>query len=168
MRRLAAIFAVPLLAAALAACMTGGAEVSASDPADRADAEDFSVPALLSDGDVSLSQFSGTPVVLNFWASWCTPCKKEMPILQNFAADNPDVAVVGIAVNDTERDSRKFAEDRDIQFPLGVDGDGSVSADYGVTGLPVTIVIDGEGRIATTWFGEITREELDLFAEQLG
>jgi cytochrome c biogenesis protein CcmG/thiol:disulfide interchange protein DsbE len=166
-RRLAVIFAVPLLAAALTACMTGGAEVSAADPPDRGDASAFRVPALLSDGDVSLEQFGGMPVVLNFWASWCTPCKKEMPVLQEFAAENPDVAVVGLAVNDTEGDSRRFAQERNIQFPLGVDGDGSVSADYGVTGLPVTVVIDGQGKVASTWFGEITREELDLFAEQL-
>lgn len=165
---MAVILAVPLLAAALAACVTGGAEVSAADPSNRQDAADFSIPALLSDGNLSLSQFSGTPVVLNFWASWCTPCKKEMPVLQDFAAENPDVMVVGVAVNDSERDSREFAEQRGIQFPLGVDGDGSVSADYGVTGLPVTVVIDGQGKVATTWFGEITREELDLFAEQLG
>lgn len=165
---MAVILAVPLLAAALAACMTGGTEVSAADPSDREDAADFTVPALLTDGDVSLAQFSGTPVVLNFWASWCTPCKKEMPVLQEFATENPDVRVVGVAVNDGESDSREFAQRRGIEFPLGVDGDGSVSADYGVTGLPVTVVIDGDGQVATTWFGEITREELDLFAEQLG
>lgn len=147
--------------------MTGGAEVSAADPSDREDAAGFSIPALLSDGDVSLEQFSGNPVVLNFWASWCTPCRKEMPVLQEFAAESPNVAVVGVAVNDSESDSRQFAEQRDIEFPLAVDGDGSVSADYGVTGLPVTVVIDGDGKVATTWFGEITREELDLFAEQL-
>lgn len=90
-----------------------------------------------------------------------------MPVLQEFAAESPNVAVVGVAVNDSESDSRQFAEQRDIEFPLAVDGDGSVSADYGVTGLPVTVVIDGDGKVATTWFGEITREELDLFAEQL-
>ena len=107
-------------------------------------------------------------MVLNFWASWCEPCTREMPALVAFAKDTPGVDVVGLAVNDRPADSRRFAEDVGIPFDLGIDRDGEVARAYGATGLPVTVIVDPEGRVADTFFGEITREQLDSYAEQLG
>ena len=79
--------------------------------ADRDPAPEFTVPALEGGDDLTLGQFAGTPVVLNFWASWCPPCRAEMPALKAFADDNPDVEVVGLAVSDEPENSRSFADD---------------------------------------------------------
>jgi cytochrome c biogenesis protein CcmG/thiol:disulfide interchange protein DsbE len=139
----------------------------AAPAGDREAAAAFSVPALDGGGEVALEDYAGRPVVLNFWASWCPPCRAEMPALDAFAEDNPDVAVLGLAVNDAPEDSRAFAEALEVGFPLGVDRDGSVSIDYGATGLPVTVLIDPRGGVAETWFGEINREQLDDLLDQV-
>ncbi len=91
-----------------------------------------------------------------------------MPALIEFAKDTPGLDVVGLAVSDRPADSRRFAEEVGITFDLGIDRDGAVAREFGVTGLPVTVIVDQEGRVADTFFGEITREQLDSYAQQLG
>jgi cytochrome c biogenesis protein CcmG/thiol:disulfide interchange protein DsbE len=146
----------------------GGAGAATTPVAERGAAPAFRVPALEGGGEIALADYRGVPVVLNFWASWCGPCRDEMPALVEFADANPGLRVVGLAVNDRPEDSRRFAGDLGVDFDLGVDRDGDVAASYGATGLPVTVVIDAEGRVATTWFGPITRNDLDLFTRGLG
>lgn len=162
----AAVLVLTVALALLAAGCSGSAGQEAVPADDRAEATDFSVEALDGSGELSLADYAGTPVVLNFWASWCPPCREEMPALAKFAAENPGVAVVGLAVDDAPADSRRFAEGLGIDFPLGIDSDGSVAADYGATGLPVTVVIDAEGRIASTLFGTVTEAELEKLTKQ--
>lgn len=136
--------------------------------ADPQPAAGFDVPRLDGDGRIALSDEPGKPVILNFWASWCGPCRAEMPVIQTFAEETPGVRVVGLAVSDAPADSRAFARETGVTFDLGVDRDGAIANRYSATGLPVTVVIDADGEVASTWFGEITRSELDAFAAQLG
>jgi cytochrome c biogenesis protein CcmG, thiol:disulfide interchange protein DsbE len=171
MLRLIALLLVIAAAPALAACGGGGLggdlvqTVVTED--DREPAPDFSVPSLDGGEPVTLEDRDG-PVVLNFWASWCEPCTREMPALIEFHNLNPGIDVVGVAVNDRPEDSRRFAESLAIPFELGSDRGGEVAARFGVPGLPVTVVIDERGRIASVFPGEIDRRQLDSFADQLG
>ncbi len=162
-----------LIAAALAALalMAAGCSEAGLDSAPTGEpggpAPAFSVPALSGEGQVALADHRGTPVVLNFWASWCGPCKKEMPDLVAFAEEHPDVAVIGLAVNDAPADSRRFAERYRVGYELGIDRRADVAGEFGATGLPVTVFVDREGQIVSTQFGSVTRPDLEAFAESM-
>jgi len=110
-------------------------------------APDFQLTGL--DGrQVRLSDLRGTPVVLNFWASWCTPCRAEFPLLHAAARDaHGRYAVVGVNTDDIKGDAKAFAKEERATWPNGVDTDGSVKKLYGVRGLPQTVFIDADGKI---------------------
>ncbi len=172
MRRASVLLAI--VAAVLVAAGCGGAAGLGDDAtqtvagaSDRTAAPGFSVPALDGSGQVTIDG-RDRPVILNFWASWCEPCTREMPALIEFSAAHPELDVVGLAINDRPADSRRFADEVGIPFELGIDRGGDVAADFGVQGLPVTVVIDADGRVATVFPGEIDRAQLDAFARQLG
>jgi cytochrome c biogenesis protein CcmG, thiol:disulfide interchange protein DsbE len=170
MRRLAAALALTAAAAAmLAGCAgLGGTDVSVIPEGERTPAPAFRAEALDGASEVALSDYAGRPVVLNFWASWCEPCRREMPALVEFAKATPGVAVVGLATTDQPAASRAFAREYGIGFDLASDRAGSTANIYGVTGLPATVFIDAEGRVAQTAFGELTREQFDAYADELG
>lgn len=102
----------------------------------------------------------GGPVVLNLWASWCAPCREEFPLLSQFAADRPDVTVVGVAVRDQRPKAAAFAEEMDPTFLVGFDEDGAVADAYPSFGLPATYVIDRDGTITEVIGGQLTEETL--------
>lgn len=135
------------------------AQVSVAGVAEVGDrAPDFDVPALDGDGRVRLSDFRGTPVVLNFWASWCNPCREEFPVLRRAANKYGDrIAVVGVTYKDIPSDSRAFARKEHADWPLGEDERGTVGTKgYGVRALPQTFFIDADGRIVDRVFGITT------------
>ncbi len=168
MRRALAALALVAATAALAGCRIGGEEVSVIPPGDRVPAPAFRVDSLDGAGELALADYEGSPLVLNFWASWCEPCQREMPALVEFADATPGVRVVGLAVTDEPSASRDFARDYGVDFDLGVNRRGNTAATFGVTGLPATVFLDEEGRVAQTAFGELTRQQLDDYAEKLG
>jgi cytochrome c biogenesis protein CcmG, thiol:disulfide interchange protein DsbE len=103
-------------------------------------------------GDVvRLSELRGRPVILNLWASWCPPCKAEMPALQNVHLDYLDAGLVVLGVNMTYQDSAasalQFLEDEGLTFPVAMDTDGSVGRRYQMRALPTTFFIDRNGII---------------------
>lgn len=102
----------------------------------------------------------GRPVVLNFWASWCTPCRAEMPALDEAAAANPDVLFLGVATSDTEAAARRFADEISVSYPLAIDTTGVVANDYGAFGLPTTYAIGADGTIARIALGEIDADDI--------
>ena len=126
------------------------------DPGSQQDrvAPEFSLP--LFDGTTfSLAEHRGSVVVVNFWASWCEPCRKEMPAMQQVHADNPDVVFVGVgAKTDKDAPAREFATEYGVTYGLGRDtvgGDaanGGIQQAFGVIGFPSTFIIDPEGHIS--------------------
>lgn len=116
----------------------------------RETAPDFTVE--LFDGtEFSLSAHlaeSGTPVVLNFWASWCVPCRVEMPAIDAVAHQRPEILFLGIAVQDTESATRGFADEVSVSYPLGHDSGGTILEKYPILGLPATWFITADGKVA--------------------
>lgn len=106
-------------------------------------------------------QRGGGPVLLNLWASWCEPCIREFPVLSEFAADNPDVTVVGVAVQDQEEDARSFAQQLDPEFPVGWDSDDSIRDAYPSFGLPATFAIGPDGTVTDIVLAELTPDRLE-------
>lgn len=169
MPRAPAVVVLLVLAGLLAGCAgLGGDDVSVIRRADRTPAPPLRVDTLDGAGELALSDYAGRPVVLNFWASWCEPCQREMPALVDFAAANPDWQVVGVAVTDVPSESRAFAREYGIGFPLGSDQSGAASRPFALEGLPVTVFIDAAGRVAGRVIGEITPGELDGYADEIG
>lgn len=117
----------------------------------------------------TLADQRGKIVVMNFWASWCGPCKEEMPVLEQAAASAPDdVVFVGVgARNDDDAKARQFATDHGVTYAIGRDtegGDavrGGIEQDYRIPAYPATFVIDAEGNIVAIKMGRISPEELD-------
>lgn len=111
-----------------------------------------------------VAEFLGKPMVLNFWATWCPPCVKEMPDLDFLQQKYPEVHVVGLAV-DTASNVVKFSERVPVSYPLLVAGHGGIRLmkDMGNPrgGLPFTIVYDAAGHEITHFLGQIQRDELD-------
>jgi thiol-disulfide isomerase/thioredoxin len=110
----------------------------------------------------SLAQYRGRIVVLNLWASWCPPCRAEMPELQQFYAQNAARGVVVIGVNQGESSQRAaaFARSLDITFPIWIDEEQRYGRVYAALGLPTTIVIDRDGIVARGFDGPVTLADL--------
>jgi cytochrome c biogenesis protein CcmG/thiol:disulfide interchange protein DsbE len=119
---------------------------------------------------VTLVSLKGKPVVVNFWASWCFPaCYEEAPLLQ--AAweryKGRGLVVLGVAIQDQEANIRQFMKRFGFTFPNGPDPGGKISIDYGIYGVPETLFIDREGRIAYKHVGALTPELLDAQIQAL-
>jgi cytochrome c biogenesis protein CcmG/thiol:disulfide interchange protein DsbE len=116
----------------------------------------------LDDGRVSLAELRGRPVVVNFWASWCVPCQEEAPRLDAAARRHAGrVVFLGIDVQDFKSDARVFLRRHDVNYVSVRDAGDDTYTAYGLTGLPETYFVDGEGRIAGHVIGAITTKELD-------
>ncbi len=132
-------------------------------------ATDFRLPML--DGiEKSLQEQQGKIVILNFWASWCEPCRIEMPHFQTFYEEyNQDIEI--LAVNVTNKDKLKdveaFVDEHDLTFPILLDTSGEISTMYGAFALPSTIIIDREGNIAREILGPMDEALLLEFIEPL-
>lgn len=111
---------------------------------------DFNLTTL-SGENFSLSEFRGSPVIINFWASWCPPCRAEMPAFQQVFAEYEDLGLIIAAVNATNQDSLSeasaFASDNNLTFPIPLDKTGSASRSYNLYSLPTTVFIDKQGII---------------------
>ena len=116
----------------------------------------------LADDRVSLSELRGYPVVMNFWASWCVPCKAEAPRLVASAQRHAgEVVFLGVDVQDLKGDARSFLERYKTNYVSVRDGGSSTYANYGLTGLPETYYLDARGRVVDHAVGEISPEELE-------
>jgi thiol-disulfide isomerase/thioredoxin len=120
-----------------------------------ATAPDFAM--ILDDGShLTLSDLRGRPVVINFWATWCGPCRLEMPELMRAAAEDPDLVMLAVNVQESQETVAPFANDFAMITPVVLDLDGSIQTLYGVRGLPTTYFIDKSGRIGAAYPGILT------------
>ena len=125
-------------------------------------APDFALPMLDTSDSLRLGELRGNVVVVNFWASWCIPCRQEHPILLDGARQytNRGVRFLGITYNDKPADSRRWLEELGQEYPSLVDQGARTAIDYGVAGVPETFILDKQGVVAFKKFGPITAAEL--------
>jgi thiol-disulfide isomerase/thioredoxin len=112
-------------------------------------------------GTLGAASFAGRPLVLNFWASWCTPCRTEMPLLDAAARAHPGIAFVFVDERDDSAAARQFVASLRVRSPIASDADGSAGAAFGVAGLPTTVFIRPEGTIESTWIGQLDSAVLE-------
>jgi cytochrome c biogenesis protein CcmG/thiol:disulfide interchange protein DsbE len=167
---LAAAASLALLGAAWRAGWVGRPEGGASRPPSAAGvlpgvgqlAPDFTLPLLDAGSSrsprvLALHALRGRPVVLNFWASWCAPCRAETPLLVQAAqAVGRRVVFVGVNVEDAPGDARRFVEEYRVPYPVVRSSDERVIRAYNIIGLPTTVFIDREGRIQAEHVGGFT------------
>lgn len=103
-----------------------------------------------------LADYLGKPIILNFWATWCPPCREEMPSMQRAheALSKEGIAVIGINVGDDAEAIGNFLDEVQVDFPLPMDPDYKVAQSYPLKGLPTTYVIDPKGRLVYAALGE--------------
>jgi cytochrome c biogenesis protein CcmG, thiol:disulfide interchange protein DsbE len=151
---------VVFVAAFITISLTTG---SSSAPKTYPVAAPFSVAALDgSGGKVSLSQYPGKPVIINFWASWCGPCQQETPLLASwYKQQHGKVVLLGIDENDSLASARTFASASGISYPVGFDPTMVVAAGaYGLNALPQTFFLNAQHRIVDQIAGAVTTAEL--------
>lgn len=118
------------------------------------------------DQRIALEELRGLPVVLNFWASWCLPCREEAPILQRgWERHRGRVLFLGLNTQDLTDDARSFIEEFEITYPTIRDPGKEVSSAYGLTGIPETFFIDARGRVVGHVIGVVSRNQLDRGVE---
>lgn len=125
-------------------------------------APEFALPAL-GGGQIDLASYRGEVLVVNFWASWCAPCREEAPELQAFAErwSGRDVSLLGIVYNDAESDAVDFRDRFGLTYPQALDSDGRTAIDFGVFGIPETYVIDRDGTVMAKLIGAVDATTLD-------
>lgn len=136
----------------------GERDVSAQEGAD------FELPSIDGDRMVRLSDFRGKVVMVDFWSSWCPPCRQESPALAAAYEDFRDQGVefVGIAIWDVDSETRKFRDAFELEYPIVADSNGAVAVEWGVVGIPEKFFVDREGRVVKKYAGPMTRDRLGL------
>lgn len=123
---------------------------------------DFSIQDI-SGRPVQLSDHRGRVVLVNFWATWCSPCREEMPLLQEYYLDHKDqgFVLVGVNVSGRPEEVAAFVEEAGYLFPIWLDPPGNVLIDLGVNGLPASLLVDEEGRLRGRWVGPLSPQLLE-------
>ena len=159
---LAVLAVVGLLAFGLLSKGSSGValgEVAPSEP----------LPRLEGGGTGSLADYRGRWVLVNFWASWCVPCRTEAPELEEFQRRHagPEFTVLGIDSRDLTEDGRDFVRRYDLTYPQLRDGDGDTAHEFGTTGVPENFLIDPNGKVRLLARGPVDAEYLDRYVAPL-
>jgi thiol-disulfide isomerase/thioredoxin len=151
---IASFVGLALVAGLLVRGDSGGSVEAATGSAPTFELPDVNDPA------TTVSLPAGEPTVLYFFASWCVPCRKELPIVEDVSKSRTDVAFVGINHLDQRDDAREFMKTYGSTLPTGHDPGGNVLLKYRLRGLPATVFIDANGDIESTIHGVLTRDTL--------
>ncbi|MGC8874897.1 MAG: TlpA family protein disulfide reductase [Chloroflexia bacterium] len=154
---------VAVLLAVLAGCTLGG--LGRGDPAPDLALED------LNGQTVRLSDYRGRPVLVHFWASWCAPCREELPELQKvFSAQGPDGLMI-LAVNTTFQDRivdvERMRTDLGLTFPILLDRDGKAAAAYRASAWPTSVFVDRQGRVHLVQIGPMSRRFVESVLREI-
>jgi thiol-disulfide isomerase/thioredoxin len=127
----------------------------------------FSLPRL-GGGSLSLEDLAGRVVLINVWASWCGPCRIEMPALDSLlrSLDGPGFALVAISEDERRKDAERFVAELGLRLPV-LFGDGRLQHQVHYPGLPYTLLLDGRGRIVRRWIGQLAPSDLELIRMQV-
>ncbi len=155
---IAVLAIVGLLAFGLSRKGASGAEIGSPAPAGA-------LPRLDGAGNGSLADYRGKWVLVNFWASWCVPCRQESPALEGFQDRHggPRFTVLGINTRDLTGDGRAFVREFGLTYPQLRDGDGDEASDYGTTGVPENFLVDPQGRLRLLRRGPVSDAWLKQF-----
>lgn len=136
-------------------------------------AADFALPDLFDETIIRRrSDYNGQPLILNFWASWCVPCREEMPALQRAYEVNQESGLIVLGINETYIDdlgaARDFVNELGLTFPNARDDSGEMSNQlYRVIGLPTSVFITSEGDVAHVQIGQMSQAQIETFSRQL-
>ncbi len=186
-RNVRGVTAAMVLAVFLVACSTaaGAGDSSSVSPADSGSssagdklASDLSFTLyqgadVLGEGNLTVGSLQGKPVVLNFWAGLCPPCRAEMPDLQEFYDENRDrVHLLGIDVGQftglgNQEAAKALIEELNVTYPAGFTNDGSVMRDYKILGMPTTVFIDSKGEVFRHWGGVLDNAVLTRITNEM-
>ncbi len=135
-------------AAVIGAMILGAVAISAAHAAEPAPAPDFALPAM-DGGELRLSELKGQVVMINFWATWCGPCRQEMPLLQQLQVKYEPLGftLVGINVEPESAGARTWLEKVPVTFPILFDRQNQVAERFGVQGMPSSVFVDRSGKV---------------------
>jgi peroxiredoxin len=153
-----------ILGVLLGGCYSGGGpkrtiDAGAGGPGSLAGAPAVSYDVKRLDGRTdALNRYRGSVVLMNLWATWCPPCREEMPALQQFYAENKakGVVVLGIDQGESAAAAGAFARDHGVTFPILLDADQQYGRSYAAVGLPTTVIVDRNGHVVRGIDGELT------------
>jgi thiol-disulfide isomerase/thioredoxin len=129
---------------------------------------DFSL-VLLNGEKISKDSLAGRPYLINFWATWCPPCKEEMPLIEKIHVNHPDsIFVVGVNVDEGEQIVEKFIQDMNITLSVGIDRGGGISRAFFARSLPITYFVDSEGIIRAQLLGALTEATAETYLNAVG
>jgi thiol-disulfide isomerase/thioredoxin len=140
--------------AVVAACSSGGVTEPTPLPSVSLASLDDSGPAL------ALGSLRG-PAVVNLWATWCAPCRQELPAFQEVSARQPDVRFVGVDIGEETDRARSFLDEIGVTFEQYADPAGELTDALGVAGLPITLVVDDTGMVVRQHLGPMSVDELE-------
>jgi cytochrome c biogenesis protein CcmG, thiol:disulfide interchange protein DsbE len=164
-----AALAVVLIGLSLVATLVASSGHGSAHRVAPATARPFALSRLGNPGrQVTLAGYRGQPVVLNFFASWCGPCKKETPTLARFfRSEHGRVLIVGIDTSDRTGAALAFVRAAGVSYPVAFDPSFNVAISYGITALPQTVFLNGKHQIVRHVVGAVTQRELDSWAASL-
>ncbi|MDR3575135.1 MAG: TlpA disulfide reductase family protein [Anaerolineaceae bacterium] len=129
---------------------------------------DFDLTSL-DNSDIHISQYLGKPVIVNFWASWCVPCKQEMPLLERYyQAQNGQLIIVGINNQESVDIARPFVLENHISFPILMDLQGKIRDQFMIRGFPTSLFINSKGVYIAEHIGTLDEESLKSYLQLIG